>query len=1110
MRFVQAGLLGIPGLLGILVLPGLISVGCVGSDKAISTDTAVPTEGLAIDEDGDGYTVEQDCNDADPATSPAATELCDGIDNDCDGDIDEGVTTTWYVDSDGDGFGSMVETVESCAPADGLVSTGTDCDDADAAVYPAAAEACDGTDNDCDGAVDEDGTTPWYTDADGDGFGDPATELLACAQPDGMVSDSADCDDTTDAAYPGGVETCDGVDNDCDGEADQGLTTTYYRDVDGDGYGTLDDTLQACEPPSGYSDQTGDCDDTDAAFNPGADESDCTDPTDYNCDGSVQWADDDSDGYAACEECDDGDPAINPAATEVCDGTDNDCDGDTDDDDSNLDVGSASTFYIDADGDGYGTPDTTTRACSAPPGAVGDSTDCDDGAAAVNPGAAEVCNEIDDDCDCPGDTNGDGIECASGDDGVDDDDPSLDVASAATWYADDDGDGHGTPYDTLATCDAPSGYVSDDTDCDDTDAAVSPSAAEVCDGAIDENCDGLIDDDDPALDVSSTETWYTDGDGDGHGDSQGPQPACEAPSGTVALADDCDDTDAAVSPSAAEVCGDVDDDCDGLIDEDDPDLSDATTWFIDYDADGFGSSTYTAESCEIPSGYASTDDDCDDTDDVVNPDAEEVCNEIDDDCDCPGDTNGDGIECGSGDDGVDDADSDYVGTGAALWYLDADSDGEGDPAVSVSSCAAPSGYVDNDDDCDDSDATDTDGDGLQDCADDDRDGDGLRDDWDADPDDDAVVRGPTGGLGSEGDVTLSGTQQEWTLLSGAESAGDAEIDVDDSTLFVEGDELLLLSQQGVEAGTWQAVYVSLITGNRLSIEPVLEADYSDSSVVLVQRIPHYDDVEIPSGATLTGDDWGGAGGGVVVLRATGSVLIDGTLSADGLGLSGGDGVYGNSTDCTQGDSSEGAGASGDTSANGGGGGCYPARGDNGDSGGGGGFGTEGEGGTSYDGSTVTTGGETVGDAALSGWFLGAGGGGGSPDTESDGNGTGNYAGTGGDGGGLVVIWSATDITVAGRVSADGDDGDDGASDGGEVGAGGGGAGGQIYLVAPSVTLGGDISAIGGEGGSSASHEGLPYGSAFGGGGGDGRVRVDADSTTGSSEPGVGYTGAYTD
>ena len=298
-------------------------------------------------------------------------------------------------------------------------------------------------------------------DADGDGF-----------------FEDEDCDDSDPAVYPGAVELCDGFDNDCDEEIDEddaSNAATWYGDADGDGYGDDAATSVACEQPSGTSAEGGDCDDDDDAIHPGAPEDDCTDPVDYNCDGSVGYADADEDGWAACEDCDDADAAVNPDATEVCDGIDNDCDAAVDDEDSSLDTSTGSTWYADVDGDGFGDPAVSTEACEQPSGYLEDATDCDDTDAAVNPDATELCNGVDDDCDGTVD--------------------EPDAADASTWYDDADGDGYGDASASTTACDQPTGTVEDDSDCDDTDADVNPDAVELCDG-IDNDCDGTADPDD--------------------------------------------------------------------------------------------------------------------------------------------------------------------------------------------------------------------------------------------------------------------------------------------------------------------------------------------------------------------------------------------------------------------------------------------------------------------------------------------------------------------------------------------------------------------------------------------------------------------------------------
>ncbi|GDX82085.1 hypothetical protein LBMAG42_38960 [Deltaproteobacteria bacterium] len=144
---------------------------------------------------------------------------------------------------------------------------GADCDDADAAVHPDAADGCDEVDNDCDGEIDEMPDVAWHPDADADGYGATGGEVLACVRPDGYASGQADCDDSSAEVWPGADEVCDGVDNDCNGEADEGLPLDipYWLDADGDGAGDAATLDYACTYPE-LDDVVAndwDCDDSD-------------------------------------------------------------------------------------------------------------------------------------------------------------------------------------------------------------------------------------------------------------------------------------------------------------------------------------------------------------------------------------------------------------------------------------------------------------------------------------------------------------------------------------------------------------------------------------------------------------------------------------------------------------------------------------------------------------------------------------------------------------------------------------------------------------------------------------------------------------------------------
>jgi hypothetical protein len=446
-----------------------------------------PWPGVLQDEDNDGYAVEQgDCNDDNPAIYPGADEICDGLDNNCDTRIDEGVELIVWTDADGDGFGDSATETTTCNPGETDVLVGEDCDDDDLNVHPDADEMCDTIDNNCDGLIDgEDAVdaTTWYLDADADGAGDENTSKIACEQPADYVDNANDCRDSDASIGPGQPETCDGADNDCDGAIDEWDAIdpyTWYTDNDGDGWGDDNTAEQFCTNPGGAMLVGGDCDDTDSTINPDATDI-CEDTIDQNCDGvdaSCSGSDTDGDGYCnavTCSDgsipgdCDDSDPLISPAAAESCDAIDNDCDGAVDEDDA-FD---AMLWYLDLDADGYGDVNTTTTACSRPIGYVANSDDCDDNRTDTNPGAPEVCNGIDDDCNGTTDDNATGL---------------------ATWYADTDGDGYGDNSSTTQSCNQPSGYVDNSSDCDDTDAGINPAELDIGDG-IDNDCDGDIDED---------------------------------------------------------------------------------------------------------------------------------------------------------------------------------------------------------------------------------------------------------------------------------------------------------------------------------------------------------------------------------------------------------------------------------------------------------------------------------------------------------------------------------------------------------------------------------------------------------------------------------------
>ena len=299
----------------LILLAGLwvFGVGCGPDEETGCTGD----EDEDVDADGDGYCALVDCEDDNPDINPGLDELCNEIDDNCNGGLDEAELS----DEDGDG-----------------VVTCKDCDDFDAGLFPGNAEVCNGEDDDCDGELG-----PGEGDQDGDGH-------LACAE----------CDDTDAAVNPGAIELeCDGIDNNCNDEL-------HPDEIDGDGDGAsacdgdcepndpsvgptvaevcngqdddCDELLPLDEQDvdnDGVSDCEGDCDEENAAIFPGAAEicdgfdNDCDGTFFEAADGTTELTDDDSDGYAPCQDdCNDANPGVNPAAFDVLNSSgDNNCDG---------------------------------------------------------------------------------------------------------------------------------------------------------------------------------------------------------------------------------------------------------------------------------------------------------------------------------------------------------------------------------------------------------------------------------------------------------------------------------------------------------------------------------------------------------------------------------------------------------------------------------------------------------------------------------------------------------------------------------------------------------------------------------------------------------------
>jgi hypothetical protein len=684
-------------------------------------------------------------DDSGATTAPSATcapteEVCDGVDQDCDGQIDNGLPTSLsWKDEDGDGHGTEGTGVQHCA-APGWVASGDDCNDDDPAINPGASEVCGGGDEDCDDLVDEQdpdldpaGTTAYYADTDRDGYGDPGSAVVACEAPFGTITDGSDCDDRDPGANPGATEVCGGADEDCDGLADDldpsvdpATLTRFYADADGDGHGDAAAPSDACIVPAGTAAVADDCDDLDAAV----------------WDGSATWrSDGDGDGYGdpatasapAChspapdlvssgvgDDCDDGNAAIHPNAADLpLDGVDQDCDGV----DRRIyayvaDRYSGVVSRIDA-------TDGTRTDFSTGNGDMIGLAHADDGRTWVARYNTGIVTEIAADGArrdvVSGLTEADGLWW----------DPAtarllvVDSPAGNVWEVDPVtqarvrlAGGFLAPIHAVRVPGSTDVYVSDRTGPDHlsridaagvvTTAAHLPFAA---DSIAPADLGGFLYVSGSADSVVAEVELAT-----GHVTmlpiaTAVPAGMCRDPFGPEILVDEHDLgvvqvlEDGLVSELAAGVgnpwgCAgdrDADSDGDGLwsarLGGDDCDDtvpgSVVVTLYADADGDGHGDPARTRDGCGPLTGWSLLGDDCDEADPTRYPGAPEACDGLDHDCD--------GL--------VDDADPDLDPSAFPTWGLDADLDGFGDPSITAVACGAgPPGYVADTTDCDDGDA----------------------------------------------------------------------------------------------------------------------------------------------------------------------------------------------------------------------------------------------------------------------------------------------------------------------------------------------------------------------------------------------------------------------
>ena len=638
-------------------------------------------------------------------------------------------TIFWYRDSDGDGAGDPSDSTTSCTQPAGYVSSSNDLCPTNAAMLAPTTYYTD-ADQDGFGAAGSPNTVcqttapagsvtnstdcndalVMYNDSDVDGYG--TAIKVAC----NGANLNTDCNDAVAAINPGATEICDlaNTDENCNGladNADSGAAdagkSNFYADADSDTY-TVAPATRFCDIVVGYRASVSasiDCNDAIAAINPGATEICDLANTDENCNGLADnadsgaadlgktnfYADIDNDTYtlasatrfcdivssylasvSASIDCNDNNASINPGATEICDASnvDENCNGFADNADSGAADAGKTNFYADIDNDTY-TVAAATRFCDIVSGylvSVSASIDCNDAVAAINPGATEICDAANTDENCNG--LADNADSGAADSGK------------SNFYADADSDTY-----TVATatryCDIVSGYlalVSASIDCNDNNAAINPGVTEICDLAnTDENCNGLADNADSGAADLGKSNFYADIDNDTYTLASASR-FCDSVTGyrtAASLLTDCDDTNAAVYPGAVENCANdgVDNNCNGEANSD-AEAIDSVAYFVDFDADNFGSSVAVAQqSCVAVVGSVLDHTDCNDASAAVYPGAVENCanNGVDNNCD------GSNLES----DAID----------RTTYYADTDGDGAGDASTATLSCTQAAGYV---------------------------------------------------------------------------------------------------------------------------------------------------------------------------------------------------------------------------------------------------------------------------------------------------------------------------------------------------------------------------------------------------------------------------------
>ncbi|MCB2195746.1 MAG: hypothetical protein KQH79_07790 [Bacteroidetes bacterium] len=653
---------------------------------------------------GEGYvTNSDDCDDENESINPSVDEYCDGMDNDCNGVIDDNPVdiTTWYLDSDEDGYGNPDQIILACSQPEGYVSISNDCDDTNMNVNPDQDEFCDDIDNNCNGIIDEDAVDAltWFADLDYDGYGDPYNTIVACTQPEGYVNNDSDCDDNNPDVNPEGTEVTDGMDNDCDGEVDEGTITMCESDDD-------------CLP--GFICMNGDCIEVVAS------ETNCSDGMDNDADGLV--------------DCDDGDCIGTPE----CDGSNEDSDEDGIPNEVDNCPNTYNPMQEDENDDGIGDACDETSTCECGNGIVEDCEECDDGNLSSGDGcdsscqleedqvcgdgicdAGENCETCPSDCPCEDDADGDGY---SADMDCDDNNPSIypGAPEPECSLVDYNCDGQTAPdgmqcsegtcisgicvSDTETCNDGIINGAETDVDCGGPDCQPCSTASlcnvnSDCESGIcvngicmEASCtDGIQNGNETGVDCGGPDCTpcIIDSDGDGIIDADDNCPTEFNPnqldSDGNGIGDICDGCIVGAACDDGNSCTEndqINEDCLCVgtpvnCDDGDPCTADACDA-----ATGACIHTVLPESlCDKDGDGYTADLDCNDNDASINFDSDEICDGEDNNC------NG----------SIDENPVDGV-----TWFVDNDGDGYGSNVSIAITCEQPEGYVSNDADCDDS------------------------------------------------------------------------------------------------------------------------------------------------------------------------------------------------------------------------------------------------------------------------------------------------------------------------------------------------------------------------------------------------------------------------